>query len=474
MLSSRVHNVLWKINIIVEQSSTHQLIATLGYSIAPGTGNLGNKFVSTQDQEPSSYPCGESLPNKRIRWNISTQLTANMLIAESADEVLAAKNSAEERTVFGSERIETAMTGFSQAGGGAEIAYLPVGLRRVLHCSQGIEVTPVSCSGEPHIAMDIPDTLGKSEPSLYAAAIAFACVSAYAELVRIIYDRFDTENASGLIIHLDPVLSHAVLDPHPPAANATLVENLPREEPVELATEESKDILGGEAQRAVPHQFRVQAVEGGVVFEDNVRSQFALIGNPVVVKSSKDAFEKGVDALSEPVQDAWPITLDQAVGKTLGSFEILNGKKGIFQARVGDAVAIHLFGQDLVAVDTDLDEEGKPRLQTDVEPAELRIDEIEVQMKTPTPGGGKTQSILGLTETEGSTGLCGTQNTDKAFRDTVLLSDAVCIPFLAPEAVQIDAGAALFGSQGLSGEAQLVGLRLDKPAESVQGELLAA
>jgi hypothetical protein len=474
MSGSRIYKAIGKVRIAVEQSSAHQLVSALSDTIASRSGDPGNEAMGTQDEELSSDPGGKTLSQQRVIRDTSIQLSQDMGITESTDEVFTSKDCAEQHAVFNAEGIEAAMAGCAQAGGSADSRTLGVGIRGILDRGEGVKITPVCAERDLSIPMKKPHALGKGSPGFDASSIAFADETTDTEDGGMVDDGLDAKDRAELVIHLDPVSLDAMFDPDPPATDTAFIENLPLEEPVKLTTEESQDVLGGEAQRAVFHQFRIQAVEGFGGIENDIGSQFALIGNPVIGELPEKVLEEGIGTPGKPIKNLHPVAFDEAVSKTLGSVEVIDGKERVFGTCVSDTVTVHLPGEYLVTVDADLDEKWEPCLQADVKPSELGIDEVEVQMEATARAGGEAEAVPGLAKVEGSACFGGAKDADETLSDAVLLGNPMRVFFLSSKAVEVHARTFCTSCKLLGCRTDAVGLFLDEGAELLQGDSLAS
>jgi hypothetical protein len=134
---------------------------------------------------------------------------------------------------------------------------------------EGVEVPLVGGRGDDNVAGKKRDALRQGIPAEGPVA-APPRPAAHLELVRVVDDRFHPQDAPVLVVHLDPVLLHPVLDARPGPSPLPLVEDLAREAAVELAAEERQDIFGAQAPRGVPKQPGVEVAGGGPVLEEDV------------------------------------------------------------------------------------------------------------------------------------------------------------------------------------------------------------
>jgi len=91
------------------------------------------------------------------------------------------------------------------------------GWRRVVDLGQGGQVPRVALQADLAVAEEVDHALPQGDP-LGLATSAAADPAADAKFLRRVNDRFNPEDQTGLVVHLDPVLFHAVFDPMPQQA----------------------------------------------------------------------------------------------------------------------------------------------------------------------------------------------------------------------------------------------------------------
>jgi hypothetical protein len=82
-----------------------------------------------------------------------------------------------------------------------------------------------------------------------------------------------------------------------------------------------------------------------------------------------------------------------------------------------DSRPIELAGQPLVAVEADLDGEGKPGLQPHVQQAQLAVEKVEVQGQAFASRGDDLGPVFPIDHLEALTGLDGGEDGNQAFRE---------------------------------------------------------
>jgi len=98
---------------------------------------------------------------------------------------------------------------------------------------------------------------------------------------------------------------------------------------------------------------------------------------------------------------------------------------------------VHLASQDLVAVDANLHQQGEPRLQADMQQAEFRIEEVEIEGQTLASCIDQTRSFLSRNHFETLTRFNSPHHADQAFSDSLVSGDVLGQCFLAVWPVEI-------------------------------------
>src|SRR4030095_4445236 len=118
---------------------------------------------------------------------------------------------------------------------------------RIIDDGEGIEIAMVGRRRHGDVAKEIRDTLGQGATESPSATATSPATDF--ELIRVVDDGLNPQHAAVLVIHSDPVALHRVLDPGARPAALPVVQDLAGELPVELAPQESEDVLGAQAER---------------------------------------------------------------------------------------------------------------------------------------------------------------------------------------------------------------------------------
>src|SRR5205085_7134893 len=130
----------------------------------------------------------------------------------------------------------------------------------------------------------------------------------------------------------------------------------------------------------------------------DIGGRLCLAHAPVVASDSQTRLrmDPGINSLRERVDQASPIAVRQLIHQLLGPCQIRDTSKAVISLAVADAHSIHLPGQPFASVETDLNGERQPRLQTDMQQAKLPIEIVKVQVQTLTFFGAQLQSLRRL------------------------------------------------------------------------------
>src|SRR6516162_5267784 len=119
------------------------------------------------------------------------------------------------------------------------------------------------------------------------------------ELLRTVDDRFHAKDQAELVVHLQPVGLHAVLDPRAePALVLVVGVDLAVEAAIPLAAEKAQDVLGSEGAHGVVEYRAIQAGQGRATGEQQVGGVLGLIDDPVHGVTGSSSRSKGLTCLA--------------------------------------------------------------------------------------------------------------------------------------------------------------------------------
>jgi hypothetical protein len=152
---------------------------------------------------------------------------------------------------------------------------------------------------------------------------------------------------------------------------------------------------------------------------------------------------------------------------------VVDRQEGIVELDVADASSIELASEPLVPVDVDLDREGEPGLDPNVEEPENGIDQVVVDEEALAPRRHDPRLALSVRDPEATAGFDGGDHADEPFVDVVAIRD------LTRALVLLDLGVVvLVGSTALHRESTCVlpyplGLREDEGLQILEQPMLA-
>jgi hypothetical protein len=182
-----------------------------------------------------------------------------------------------------------------------------------------------------------------------------------------------------------------------------------------------------EGRQRVSHQPGIQPRQ--VVFgtEQHVGGPLGLVGRPVIIQLvfAEQRAVRGMHSAQQAVQFARPVRAALPLQQVLRCGHVGDVGEAVLAPLEGDVLADQFSRQPLAAVDHHVHGEGKPRLQPDVQPAQLRVDQIEIVVQAfPLLLAEFERLPLAVgTDRERRAGLHTTQHADQPHGDAVPLSD---------------------------------------------------
>src|SRR5436309_13896360 len=132
----------------------------------------------------------------------------------------------------------------------------------------------------------------------------------------------------------------------------------------QLSSKKVHDFLGAKAQGAVAEQFWIEFGKMLTAFEKDAGRQFALSGDPVVLRVLQNVLELGCDELGILVENLRPLQIGESIREALRPSHVLNPKQCIVEFGIANAVGLQLPCEPFVPVQIDLDRHRKPGLNT--------------------------------------------------------------------------------------------------------------
>src|SRR5208337_1500456 len=125
--------------------------------------------------------------------------------------------------------------------------------RWIVDDSQSVQVSLVCLLGDLLIAKEIGHSLPHRNPLKDLLALASDFLSDF-KFLGVVDDHLHTKNRTGLVVHFQPVLFYAMLDPctgNPLAPRIHVTDDFASEFSVQLPSKKAHDLLGAKTQGAV-------------------------------------------------------------------------------------------------------------------------------------------------------------------------------------------------------------------------------
>jgi hypothetical protein len=376
--------------------------------------------------------------------------------------VLATQHGAKQLLLLEAEQVQAPAAALAQTGRLAHPVEDPDAGLRPIDDRQGAEVAVVGGARDLMVVVEVRHALIHGTPG-HLPAPAPLDPAADLELARVIDNRLDAQDLAELIVHLQPV----VLDPCPgPAVFLAVGQHLAIEAGVQAAAQEGQDVLGGEVQRGVVEQVRVEVRQGRTVLEEDVGAVLGLVDDPVIALALQPGrAEQGVDLAGPAVEDLHPAEAREAVGEGLRPGGVVELGEGVVVLHEAEAGVVELSGQPVVAVDADLGGEGEPGLQADVAEPELGVEEVEVQDPLGPAGEDESGSAVAVAELDGAAGFLTAEDTDEAVAEAAFPDLVLHEVFLAVASLEVEVGGAVLGGEVFGVGDQEFGLLLGEGEE---------
>ena len=128
-----------------------------------------------------------------------------------------------------------------------------------------------------------------------------------------------------------------------------------------------------------------------------------------------------MDLVPQGVEFGDPIGLELLVQELLGPCPILDPEKLVLAPLVLQVFPVHLARQPLASVEADLDLEGEPGLQAHVQPAELGVEVVVIQLRAlATLAAHLPETLRVLPPLKGPARLDTLQHAHESFSDVML------------------------------------------------------
>jgi hypothetical protein len=200
--------------------------------------------------------------------------------------------------------------------------------------------------------------------------------------------------------------------------------NVAVEAAIPFAAEKTQDVLGGKRHGRELNELLIEPCERGGAFEDEIAGELGLIDDPADVVSRQLLAQQRVDLVGVAIEDFGPVEFGEPIRLTLGFGRFIELGKGVVLDDKAQAKTDQLLGEPVVAVRVDLECERRPGLQTDMDQAQLRVEEIVVKNALLPRPGHKLRPLLAGNEGERVAGFLSAEDADEAFFDAMFAKES--------------------------------------------------
>jgi hypothetical protein len=269
---------------------------------------------------------------------------------------------------------------------------------------ESIEVAAVAGEGLFLIVDQAARVLVHGEEPLRGRTIAMETGAMDVEFLGAVYDGFHPQDEAEFVVHFQPVARHAMLDARAEdAVGFDLGLNVAVEAAIPFTAEKAQDVLGGKRHGGELNELLIEPCEGGGAFEDEIGGELGLIDNPADAISRQFFAQQRVDLVGVAIEDFGPVEFGEPIGLTLGFGGFVELGKGVVLDDEAQAETNQLLGEPVVAVRVDLEGKRGPGLQTDMDQAQLRVEEIVVKDALLPRPGNELRPLLAGNEERGQT-----------------------------------------------------------------------
>lgn len=375
---------------------------------------------------------------------------ADVGISEAVEKVLAMTKAFKEFDVALACGVEAGVGSVVLSAGIAEALKVVEGFcGRFLDDGQRLKIACVGGVADLAVAMEVGDAFvhGTPDGGFFAAADS---LSADFELPGVVDDGLDAEDQSAFVVHLDPVVSHAVFDSRAgDAIFSAFGEHLAVVMGIESSAEKAQDVGGLEVKHGVIEQAWVNLGQLGAGVEQEIGSVLGLIDDPVVLEVGQSIFEQGTDPSREAPQAFDPVFLNEAIGESLRLGRIIEFDEDVVLLDESAAGADQLSSQIVVPVDGDLDGPGKKDRKADVDQPQIAIEVVEVKDQARRARRSEVGTSFGVDEPEAGTVLQTAQDADQSLINGMFAEQVGDDPILAMRSGKIEVRPALALRQSL-------------------------
>lgn len=338
--------------------------------------------------------------------------------------------------------------------------------------SQGIQIPFIRGLREFSSSMEVGNPFAHSLPGKGSLRVSlFGPI--HFKIPGVVQGGFHAQDTALFIIDFQGVRLEFVLQTDSFRAVPIVTDHLSQEVSVGFLAPKTEDILAAKRGNPPADQSRINPGQGGGRAEEDIGGPFTLVGRPIVGRpiGGQHFFLSRVQLPGNPIQDLGPIRFQLLSHQPLGLVDILNPRETVLTSLVGKVDPVHLAGQPFPAIETNLNGEREPALDAGMHEPKNGVDPVMIEKQTLPPPRLEFQFLLpGIPEYFITLArLHRGQNTNQAFRDSVLLGDLPShFLFVRLGRVQIQKGPVQFSGLSAGGRFQLFTLFFEEGTQVFQ------
>jgi hypothetical protein len=186
----------------------------------------------------------------------------------------------------------------------------------------------------------------------------------------------NAQNDPQFVIHFNRNRAHMMFNSSPFDSGVEIIADLSLIGPVELSSQEGRDLLGFDGvDRRTGYRF-IEGTEIALVFENHIRSKLDLHQCPMITRGemSDHRTERFRYLIQAPMKKFYL----EVIGELLSFLEILRLDKGILQKTVGETFPLEKAGQVTVSVKIELQAEGSPGRHPQIAQPQIFQDKVKI------------------------------------------------------------------------------------------------
>ena len=342
-------------------------------------GYFGDPGADVAAFEEASYG-GSVLPCFLVVARTAVDLVADSTIGKPAGNAIALQQRLEVLQVMLAGRIEARVAASLMAAGLGHSPHFYQWRRGCFYDGERFQIPLIASTGQALIVMQIADTLAERMVSPRRRTVPIPTHAKHLEGPRLIKGRFDAEQTTSLVIHLDAILadvmSHTHSQPAPLEAAGVRFSLVVF---TVLASQECKDLLGVVGEHGMLHQLTVEPLPRSFIGKEEIGGILGLIDAPVMSQSLQFLRQQRIDQARVVFQEASPILAWEPVSDLLGQRGVLQVDKSIVDLGEATLLLAKLLGYQVVTIDIDLTREWCPGLESHMDKPPLAILEVVIR-----------------------------------------------------------------------------------------------